>query len=400
MTTRHPPRPCPACGARDPELLRAHRFAMIDSVSVLDGYDIVACARCGMTYADRIPSQAMLDHYYADASKYAYPQREGLESPADAARLRITADTIAAHVRDRDARILDVGCASGRLLSELRDRGFRSLRGIDPSPACVAAARHHYGITADVSTIGQLARRGDRFDLIVLVGVLEHLNDLAGALDTLRTLLAPRGVVYVEVPDVTRFVDYPNAPYQEFSVEHVNYFSPGSLQCAFAARGFACSWIEGNTRATAPGTVVSNVSAIARPGFDSAARPTVRDGESRPAVERYLRQSATDDEALRRRLSSLLSGGDPVILWGAGTLTLRLVAEGAFDGTNVVALTDSSMRYHGARAGKWPIVAPSALPRHGVRIIIMSRAFGPEIAQQAGKLVESAAMVSELYQDR
>ncbi len=60
-----------------------------------------------------------------------------------------------------------------------------------------------------------------------MVGVLEHLRDLDARSRT--AVLLPGGLLYVEVPDVTAFADWPNAPYQDFSTEHINFFSPISL---------------------------------------------------------------------------------------------------------------------------------------------------------------------------
>ena len=62
--------------------------------------------------------------------------------------------------------------------------------------------------------------------------------DLDRAIAKIRMLIAPRARVYVAVPDVTRFVTVRDAPFQEFSVEHVNFFSPTSLTNLMGRRGF------------------------------------------------------------------------------------------------------------------------------------------------------------------
>ena len=38
---------------------------------------------------------------------------------------------------DKNASILDVGCANGGLLEALRALGYSNLVGLDPAPACV-----------------------------------------------------------------------------------------------------------------------------------------------------------------------------------------------------------------------------------------------------------------------
>jgi len=53
-------------------------------------------------------------------------------------RSELIAGVIAPRIPSREARVLDVGCASGRLLANIRDLGFPNVVGLDPSPACAA----------------------------------------------------------------------------------------------------------------------------------------------------------------------------------------------------------------------------------------------------------------------
>ena len=375
------PRPCPSCGGFPAERLWRQDFAIIEGVSVIDGYDVVACATCGMTFADGIPGQAVFDRYYRNASKYEFAQRGGAESAHDAARLAVTADTIASLVTDRTARILDVGCATGRLLAELRTRGFTELRGIDPSPVCVATARDRFELRADAATIADLGIADGPFDLIVLVGVLEHLVDLDAALAALRARLSTNGALYVEVPDVTGFADWPNAPFQEFSVEHVNFFSPGSLASALRARGFRAEWIERNTRDQSRGTTVANLAGLFRNGaVDQSADPA--EIESLMSVHRYVARCTDEEYTIRRRVDELVASQEPLLVWGTGTHALRLLATSALATANIVAFVDSNARYHQRRLCGRTIIAPATLAAREEAILIVSHGLEEEIRGQ------------------
>ena len=111
------------------------------------------------------------------------------------------------------AAVLDLGCGSGRLFRAFLDGGAQRVVGIDGSPALLdrAAAR----IEADEALRGAAAEgrlelatgdarsvsRPDRFSLIVLAGVMAHLD---GPEDALRVLgaagrhLQPDGVLIVD----------------------------------------------------------------------------------------------------------------------------------------------------------------------------------------------------------
>ena len=58
--------------------------------------------------------------------------------------------------------------------------------------------------------------------------------------------LADNGLLYVDVPDVMQFGRTADAPFQEFSIEHVNYFSAKSLSNLMRAHGFVPLVVQPN----------------------------------------------------------------------------------------------------------------------------------------------------------
>lgn len=382
MTGVYPPRDCPICGSAARRVFFHQEFATVDHATPVTGYDVVACERCGAAYADGIPDQAAFDRYYRDMSKYEYAQRGGAESEYDRRRLLLIADIVVPHLQSPHARILDVGCASGRLLANIRDRGFGNVTGLDPSPACAAAAARLYSIDVRTMTLEAIAASGQQFDFVIMVGVLEHLRDLDTAFDHLRTLLSSTGLLYVEVPDVTAFADWTNAPYQDFSTEHINFFSPVSLDNLMLTHGFAQVFLERNHREQSYKTVMSNLSAVYRKeDVAPLARPRF-DPDSAGGLERYLSRCAADDERLRAAIDAVVDGRRRILVWGVGTHTSRLMATSRLADADIVAFVESNTRYHGKTLHGRPILAPEALKDHHEPVMISSRVFQTEIAEQ------------------
>jgi SAM-dependent methyltransferase len=382
MSVAYPSRECPICGSAQRRQLFHQEFAAVDHATSLTGYDVVACERCGGGYADGVPDQHAFDRYYRDMSKYEYAQRGGAESEHDRQRLALIADVIAPHLESPDARILDVGCASGRLLADLRGRGFASVTGLDPSPACAAAAARLYAIEVRTMTLGEIAVTGAQFDCVIMVGVLEHLRDLDDAFGQLRALLSPAGLLYVEVPDVTAFADWPNAPYQDFSTEHINFFSPISLDNLMLRHGFARLFLERNHREQSYRTMMSNVSAVYRRESVLPRREMPFDPDTAKGLERYLSQCATEDERLHTKIDALVEDGRRIIVWGVGTHTSRLMATSRLAEADIVAFIESNSRYHGKTLHGRAILPPEALKAHHEPVLISSRVFEKEIAEQ------------------
>jgi SAM-dependent methyltransferase len=98
-------------------------------------------------------------------------------------------------------RVLEVGAGLGAITARY-ERG-RDVVANDVSPACVRALRERFADHPNVLVEDRDLRTLEldtRFDSVLMVNVLEHIADDAGALRELRRLLVPGGNVVVYVP--------------------------------------------------------------------------------------------------------------------------------------------------------------------------------------------------------
>jgi SAM-dependent methyltransferase len=106
------------------------------------------------------------------------------------------------HPRSSHLKALDVGAGLGNCVTALRSAEFET-QGLEPSPTFYREALRRTGLDASTltqQTVESVQFEPDSFDLIVFEGVLEHLEDPAGALMRALGWLKPDGLVYVEVP--------------------------------------------------------------------------------------------------------------------------------------------------------------------------------------------------------
>ncbi len=96
------------------------------------------------------------------------------------------------------ARVLDVGAGAGRLVEDLRRRGYNAT-GIEPSARSSAIAEAA-GRPVVRRAIGE--HEDSNLDAAVLWHVLEHLHDPAAALERVAGWLRPGGLLLVGVPNV------------------------------------------------------------------------------------------------------------------------------------------------------------------------------------------------------
>ena len=342
----------------------------------MPGYDVTVCTSCGAGYADDIPRQEEFDRYYAEMSKYEHSYRDGKVSDVDAARFAEVVDLAGPHV-DTGDRIVDVGCATGALLSEFKRRGYSNLQGYDPSASCCGAAKRLYGIDVAESTINGLTAHPESADLVIMTGVLEHLADVDTSLNILKKILASGGMLYLEVPDASRYDEWFSSPYQFFSMEHVNFFSPQSLSNLLARHGFSPVFVQRVKRFIGTKSVEPGVAGLFK--FTGTTMDLLPDTETAPRLKNYVKESQELETSIHKTIATLAESRKPVAVWGVGTHTLRLLQTSNLKDANIVAFLDSNSRYHGKTINGILIEDPAKFLHPEAAILISSHMAQEEI---------------------
>jgi SAM-dependent methyltransferase len=301
-----PHRACGACGATGSTVCHHQQFIVPEGYPLPNEYNVAVCRCCGFVYADPAATQHDYDRFYCEWSKYddsAIATGSGL-SPYDAARLAITASDIARALPSRAASILDAGCATGGLLTALRDQRFTAVAGLDPSPRCAAACRDR-GFEAYVGSIDSAPAHMPKFDCVVFSHALEHVYDIPAFFAAAHRLLALGGYLYLETPDATRYDDYLYAPSQEFNTEHINHFSARALENSARRFGFQPIVVDQKVIQTAEDTLYPAVFGLFRDNGETAdEQVVVYDQELPSRIAAYIRHSAEQMEKINERLAS------------------------------------------------------------------------------------------------
>lgn len=134
--------------------------------------------------------------------------------------------------------LLDVGFGNGGFLKNACEMGWRA-EGIDFDPQAVGVARAR-GLTVSDETVEDLVVRAARYDVITLSHVVEHVHDPVALLRSLRQLLNPGGVLWVETPNYQSFGRAYFGRYWRGlePPRHLVLFSKKSLLLALSRSGF------------------------------------------------------------------------------------------------------------------------------------------------------------------
>jgi SAM-dependent methyltransferase len=117
-----------------------------------------------------------------------------------------------------NARFLDVGCGSGKLLLLLQGLGMRHLAGADP----FIDTDIHYPGGLTIHKRDVFAMEGS-FDLIHLGHAFEHMAEPLEVLKRLRELLAPGGTAIIRIPVADSYA------WRHYGVEWVQLDAPRHL---------------------------------------------------------------------------------------------------------------------------------------------------------------------------
>ena len=375
-------RACPVCNSRVARPLVTVPLALPDSHPLGSSFSVVSCDACGTGFTDADVSQAAYDAHYAHQAKYADDGRTNAgesapDTPWNIKRLNATAARLSRWVQ-RDARLVDIGCATGSLLVALAEQGMHGAIGLDPSPgsAAVAAGR---GVTVLTGTLADLPPELGVVDVVTMNGVFEHLLDVAAAVRAVTSVLLPGGLLYVEVPDAARYCHPYVAPFQDFNTEHVNHFSAVTLDRLLRRFGFEPLWQGDADAELGPGFVSATTAGAWRFAGPqsmlvpaSPRRDQSRDEKLAAELVEYSNRSARDMAATDRFVDEQLGAAEEVAVWGIGEVAYKLLAMPALASRRIVNLIDGNTARHGMRIRGIEVTGPESLTHTDAPVVVSS----------------------------
>lgn len=240
MNTDDKTRPlCPGCGS--PETLPV--LEATDHTVSGQQFTIRECRSCSLRFTSPVPAQDEIGRFYQSEDYISHSDtRTGLVNKlyhlVRIFSLRQKKKWVETATARKTGRLLDIGCGTGAFLHVMKEGGWVGA-GLEPDGGARQVAAEKYGLS--VLAPGELYRLPRAsFEAVTLWHVLEHVHDLHGYLDQIRTLLVPGGKAFVAVPNYTS----PDARkyasgWAAYDVpRHLYHFSPAAFGSLAARHGF------------------------------------------------------------------------------------------------------------------------------------------------------------------
>ena len=140
------------------------------------------------------------------AGKYGYRADKGIAALLASLLVRLdpgwraNADFSVFYLPVQDGgRLLEIGCGSGQMLRDMRERGW-DVTGIDVDPVAVTLARSH-GLDVREGSLPSQSFEENSFDIVTMSHVIEHLHDPRAILSGCLRILRPGGRLVLVTPN-------------------------------------------------------------------------------------------------------------------------------------------------------------------------------------------------------
>ena len=136
-------------------------------------------------------------------------------------------------------RLLDVGCGAASYLARMRELGWE-VQGVDLSHDAARVARERYGIPVEVGMLSEARFPDNRFAVITMSHVIEHVPDPLAYLAECRRILAPGGRLIVRTPNLGGFASWLfGKDWMALDPpRHLVLFTPATLRACVEQSGF------------------------------------------------------------------------------------------------------------------------------------------------------------------
>lgn len=198
-----------------------------------NNYQYYFCPRCQTFFIHPFPTNNALKTYYKKFTNSA-PHQEKL--------IRSRSKQIINQLKKFNSSgldLIDIGCGYGFFLDEARQKHLNVL-GIEPSTQSFKYVKSSLRLNAKNINLEKFLQRNRRkFDFLIYSHVIEHIKDPIKVISQLSNLLKPRGVLYIETPNInshlfrTEKENYtfllPPEHLWLFSLKSFNYMIPSNL---------------------------------------------------------------------------------------------------------------------------------------------------------------------------
>lgn len=237
--------PCPVCNNIEFEpFLTCNDFFVSN-----EKFEIKQCSSCGFKITFNIANEDNIGKYYQSQNYISHSNTEkGLVN-----RMYHLVRSFMLHVKCKHVEratglktghILDIGTGTGFFLNEMNRKGWK-VTGTEKSEDARLFSSKKFNLEV-LPSESLFDLEAERFDVVTLWHVLEHIHKIDDNLKKFRTILKPKGKLIIAVPNHTSYdARHYKSYWAAYDVpRHIWHFSPGQMKMFAQKHGFTLKSIH------------------------------------------------------------------------------------------------------------------------------------------------------------
>ncbi len=208
-----------------------------------EAFSIWACQNCQLRFTQSVPVESNIGRYYQSEEYVSHSNtNKGLINRLyqwvrnyTLKQKRKLVETVTGKA---GGTILDIGCGTGEFLGTMKRAGWDTL-GLEPDEGARTMAAQQQDVTVREPD-HLFAMNGPQFDVISMWHVLEHVHRLHENLQQIRSLIHPRGVLLIAVPNYqSGDAEHYGKEWAAYDVpRHLYHFSAPNMKALLGQHGF------------------------------------------------------------------------------------------------------------------------------------------------------------------
>lgn len=207
-----------------------------------ESFVIWQCSQCALRFTQDVPDADSIAPYYKseDYISHTNTSKGFINKAYQTVRtytLKRKAALIQQYTGQQQGKLLDVGAGNGAFLLQMKKEGWE-ITGVEPDADARKVALKDFGLPLLENACMQTLPTA-HFDAITMWHVLEHVHDLHGQIEHLKSLLKAKGKLVIAVPNYQALdADIYKLYWAAYDVpRHLYHFAPRSIEALMQQHG-------------------------------------------------------------------------------------------------------------------------------------------------------------------
>ena len=202
------------------------------------GFRFIKCSQCGLVYQNPQPVfNDLRKRYRGNYFKYELDNERNFFHLMKLGLEDIHFDQLTDGLSN-GARFLDIGCATGMLLSFMREKGWK-VQGVELCRESAGYAIKRKNLDVFIGPLHEAAFPESSFSVIHFSHLIEHVPDPKGFITEVRRILAPHGLAVITTPNINGFqARLFKERWRSAIADHLTLFSKDTLKHLLEESGF------------------------------------------------------------------------------------------------------------------------------------------------------------------